>query len=288
MRTPRLHASQLHTDCPSSFKQPVTYPVLAVLAATAVLQIIYINKALRRFESRVVVPTQFVSFTISAITGSAILYRDFVDLDATRVALFFTGSAAVFAGVVLLTRQQDSSSSSGSGYSSIKDVAAQEEEVDANESSVTVSSTMDLDIDGVTLTSHPPPTREAAAGGRPAAVRKLRSFGTFPLPRSVTTPGSLAVISTAPLRTGRPPSIATTRMFSPGYILIAGGGGFSSIDAAQDSDEVALTRSASEEDIEALISENENELDGTEEEGSEDAGLTSMTSSQTMRRSETV
>jgi hypothetical protein len=71
-----------------SFKQWPTYPVLAVLIITAIMQIIYLNVALQHFESRVVVPTQFVTFTISAITGSAILYRDFEDVVAGRVAAF--------------------------------------------------------------------------------------------------------------------------------------------------------------------------------------------------------
>lgn len=52
------------------------------------MQIIFLNKALRSFESRVVVPTQFVSFTISAITGSAILYRDFEDVQLGKVVAF--------------------------------------------------------------------------------------------------------------------------------------------------------------------------------------------------------
>lgn len=52
------------------------------------MQIIFLNKALQRFESRVVVPTQFVSFTISAITGSAILYRDFEDVQIGKVVAF--------------------------------------------------------------------------------------------------------------------------------------------------------------------------------------------------------
>ena len=272
------------------FKQPVTYPVLAVLASTAVLQIIYINKALQRFESRVVVPTQFVSFTISAITGSAILYRDFENLDATRVALFFTGSAAVFAGVILLTRQQETSHS---GYSDIKDADGQEDDVQGNESSISASSIGDLDIEGVTLTSRPPTDiaaqQQNGLSPSPAKpqVRKLRSFGNFPaMPRSSTTPG-LAVISTVPLRTGRPPSIATTRMFSPGYILIAGGGGFASIDVDGDSDDLEASRSGSEEwDSE---SRDDQPILGEIEEGNEpDTADHSLANSQTMRRSETV
>ena len=247
---------------------------------TAVLQIVYINKALQRFESRVVVPTQFVSFTISAITGSAILYRDFENLDATRVALFFTGSAAVFAGVILLTRGQNAEHSA---YSDVKEEEG--EDVQANESNISASSIGDLNIDGVTLSSQPPPAAQQPPNAR-QPLRKLRSFGTFQMPRSSTTPG-LAVISTVPLRTGRPPSIATTRMFSPGYILIAGGAGFASMDVDAESEDGELTRSGSENS--GTASRDEEELLGGIAEGSElDTADQSMTSSQTMRRSETV
>lgn len=46
---------------------------------TAIMQIKYLNKALQRFDGVAVIPTQFVLFTISAIIGSAVIYRDFDD-----------------------------------------------------------------------------------------------------------------------------------------------------------------------------------------------------------------
>lgn len=60
-----------------SFKYWITYPILATLLATALVQVNYINKSLQRFESRVVIPSQFCSFSLSAIIGSAVLYREF-------------------------------------------------------------------------------------------------------------------------------------------------------------------------------------------------------------------
>lgn len=41
------------------------------------MQIKYLNRALQYFESTTVIPTQFVLFTISAIIGSAVVYKDF-------------------------------------------------------------------------------------------------------------------------------------------------------------------------------------------------------------------
>lgn len=51
-------------------------------------------------------PTQFVLFTISAIVGSAVLYRDFADMDAHRLVNFLFGCLTTFAGVFTLTRDK--------------------------------------------------------------------------------------------------------------------------------------------------------------------------------------
>lgn len=50
-----------------TFRYPIVYPILLVLVSTAFVQVNFINKALQRFESRVVVPCQFMSFALSAI-----------------------------------------------------------------------------------------------------------------------------------------------------------------------------------------------------------------------------
>ncbi|KAN0065454.1 hypothetical protein ACQY0O_001290 [Thecaphora frezii] len=92
-----------------ALKYPITYALAFVLAVTAVIQITYLNKALQRFDSREVIPTQFVFFTISAIVGSAILYRDFENTDANRLINFLFGCLTTFAGVFVLTRKKDGS-----------------------------------------------------------------------------------------------------------------------------------------------------------------------------------
>ncbi|CBQ71043.1 conserved hypothetical protein [Sporisorium reilianum SRZ2] len=86
-----------------ALKFPITYALVVVLAVTAVVQITYLNRALQRFDSREVIPTQFVFFTISAIVGSAILYRDFENMDAHRLINFLFGCLTTFAGVFVLT-----------------------------------------------------------------------------------------------------------------------------------------------------------------------------------------
>ncbi|KAI9893117.1 MAG: hypothetical protein M1814_000665 [Vezdaea aestivalis] len=82
---------------------PVTYLLLAILISTAMLQIKYLNKALQRFNSTEVIPTQFVLFTLSVIIGSAILYRDFKSATADQVGKFVAGCALTFSGVYFIT-----------------------------------------------------------------------------------------------------------------------------------------------------------------------------------------
>ncbi|KAL2830978.1 magnesium transporter NIPA-domain-containing protein [Aspergillus pseudoustus] len=93
---------------------PVTYLLAFVLVFSAVMQIRYINKALQRFDSTQVIPTQFVLFTLSVIIGSAVLYRDFESYTAARAGKFVGGCCLTFLGVYFITsgrvRSDDESS----------------------------------------------------------------------------------------------------------------------------------------------------------------------------------
>jgi len=82
---------------------PITYLLVAILVFTAVMQIKYVNRALQRFDSTQVIPTQFVLFTISVILGSAVLYRDFERQTRADAIKFVAGCALTFFGVWLIT-----------------------------------------------------------------------------------------------------------------------------------------------------------------------------------------
>ncbi|KAF8897376.1 magnesium transporter [Infundibulicybe gibba] len=84
------------------FTRWITYPILAVLVFTGIGQIRYLNRALMRFDGKVVIPIQFVFFTLSAIIGSAILYGDFKTAKFHQVVTFLYGCAATFAGVFII------------------------------------------------------------------------------------------------------------------------------------------------------------------------------------------
>nr|POE56600.1 isoform 2 of nipa-like protein 2 [Quercus suber] len=82
---------------------PISYLLVAVLVFTAVMQIKYVNRALQHFNATMVIPTQFVMFTLSVIIGSAILYRDFERETAEEAAKFVGGCALTFLGVWCIT-----------------------------------------------------------------------------------------------------------------------------------------------------------------------------------------
>lgn len=86
------------------FASPITYPVILVLAVTGIGQIRYLNRALMRFDSKIVIPTQFVLFNLSAIVGSAILYGDFQKASFHQIVTFLYGCSATFAGVYTIAR----------------------------------------------------------------------------------------------------------------------------------------------------------------------------------------
>lgn len=84
------------------FAEWVTYPVLVVLIITGILQIRFLNRALKRFDSKIVIPTQFVLFTLSAVIGSAVLYKDFQRATFHQMVTFTYGCGATFVGVFII------------------------------------------------------------------------------------------------------------------------------------------------------------------------------------------
>jgi len=106
---------------------PISYLLLAVLVFTAVMQIKYINRALQRFNATMVIPTQFVMFTLSVIIGSAVLYRDFERESAEDAYKFVGGCALTFLGVWCITSGR---SDNNDGDSDVE-LGDEEEEADA-------------------------------------------------------------------------------------------------------------------------------------------------------------
>ena len=96
-------SSLLSTSFYHIFTMPIAYLFAGVLISTAVMQIKYVNRALQRFDSTQVIPTQFVLFTLSVIIGSGILYRDFEKISQNQLSKFVFGCGFTFLGVYLIT-----------------------------------------------------------------------------------------------------------------------------------------------------------------------------------------
>lgn len=96
-------SSMLSSTFFRAFTTPVTYALIFILLLTAVMQIRYVNKALQRFGSTQVIPIQFVTFTLSVIIGSAVLYRDFERTTPKQATKFVGGCLLTFFGVFLIT-----------------------------------------------------------------------------------------------------------------------------------------------------------------------------------------
>ncbi|KAG2013409.1 DUF803 domain membrane protein [Coprinopsis cinerea AmutBmut pab1-1] len=92
----------LTTEWMAMFTKWITYPLILILVGTGVGQIRYLNRALMRFDSKMVIPIQFVLFTLSAIVGSAILYGDFKKAQFHQIVTFLYGCAATFTGVFII------------------------------------------------------------------------------------------------------------------------------------------------------------------------------------------
>ncbi|KAL5508027.1 hypothetical protein ACEPAH_5645 [Sanghuangporus vaninii] len=116
----KAFSSLLAREWIALFKEWITYPVLAVLIGTGIGQIRYLNRALMKFDSKVVIPAQFVLFNISAIVGSAVLYGDFRSATLHQMVTFLYGCGATFAGVFMLTW---SSNGEGTGRAEVTDQA---------------------------------------------------------------------------------------------------------------------------------------------------------------------
>ncbi|TGO87085.1 hypothetical protein BPOR_0251g00060 [Botrytis porri] len=122
-------SSMLSSTLWRALTTPVTYALLLVLVATAIMQVRYVNRALQRFDSTQVIPVQFVIFTLSVITGSAILYRDFEKVTSENAVKFIGGCMLTFFGVWLIT----------SGRPSHDDENVSEADVDGEEERIRLS-----------------------------------------------------------------------------------------------------------------------------------------------------
>lgn len=82
----------------------IFYVMGIIMAVTCVVQIKFLNQAMMSFDSTVVVPTNFVFFTISAIVAGIVFYKEFWGMSATAICMFLFGCFLSFIGVYFITQ----------------------------------------------------------------------------------------------------------------------------------------------------------------------------------------
>ncbi|WWC73852.1 uncharacterized protein I206_107824 [Kwoniella pini CBS 10737] len=105
-------SSLLSNDFIGSWNFGITWFLLIMVASTSIGQVRWLNRALMNFQSKEVIPTQFVFFSLAAIIGSAVLYEEFKDVSFSSFVNFAFGIATTFLGVHLLTSTTSSNESS--------------------------------------------------------------------------------------------------------------------------------------------------------------------------------
>jgi hypothetical protein len=89
------------------FTSWLTYVTIIVLVTTAIVQVKYLNVALQRYDSTIVLPVQFVLFNLSVIAGSVIVFDDFQDLSPLQMAFFSAGCMLNFIGIYLIASNRE-------------------------------------------------------------------------------------------------------------------------------------------------------------------------------------
>lgn len=87
----------------SQFSYPILYIMIVVMIVTAITQVKYLNEAMKNFDATVVVPTNFVFFTISAIIAGIVFYKEFWGMNGLEIFMFFIGCFLSFIGVYFIT-----------------------------------------------------------------------------------------------------------------------------------------------------------------------------------------
>nr|XP_018260091.1 uncharacterized protein I303_07008 [Kwoniella dejecticola CBS 10117]OBR82249.1 hypothetical protein I303_07008 [Kwoniella dejecticola CBS 10117] len=106
-------SSLLSNDFFGSWNFGITWFLVIMVAGTSIGQVRWLNRALMNFQSKEVIPTQFVFFSMAAIIGSAVLYEEFKDVPFSSFVNFAFGIATTFLGVHLLTSTPSENTSGG-------------------------------------------------------------------------------------------------------------------------------------------------------------------------------
>ncbi|CDK25784.1 unnamed protein product [Kuraishia capsulata CBS 1993] len=86
----------------NQFTHPSTYIFLIVVAICIATQMTYFNKALDQFDTSIVNPLYYVTFTTATLCASFILFRGFNTTSSVNIISLVCGFLIIFSGVYLL------------------------------------------------------------------------------------------------------------------------------------------------------------------------------------------
>lgn len=87
----------------SQLVHPIFYIMVAVMIVSAIGQIKFLNQAMASFDATVVMPINFVFFTLSAILSGIAFYQEFFGLTPLQISMFLLGTLLSFGGVFFIT-----------------------------------------------------------------------------------------------------------------------------------------------------------------------------------------
>lgn len=100
--TQGLGAAIIHSiTIENEFNRPFLYILMAIVIVTLLTEINYLNKALNLFNTALVTPTYYVTFTTLTIVSSAVLYGGF-QASGADIATVVMGFLIICSGVALL------------------------------------------------------------------------------------------------------------------------------------------------------------------------------------------
>ncbi|KAI3989449.1 hypothetical protein MKX01_022724 [Papaver californicum] len=93
----------------SQLSYPQTWFFFTIAVICVITQLNYLNKALDTFNTAIVSPVYYVSFTTLTIIASAIMYKDWSGQDASSIASEICGFVTILCGTIILhsTREQE-------------------------------------------------------------------------------------------------------------------------------------------------------------------------------------
>ncbi|RDD46202.1 NIPA-like protein 2 [Trichoplax sp. H2] len=111
----------------SQFNQPILYVFVIILGATAALQIKFINLALAYNDVSVVVPVNYVFFSLSAIMAGIMYYNEFGSARGINIIMFIFGCCLSFFGIYIISG--DRSNADSKEYSKVDKDGSDSEEL---------------------------------------------------------------------------------------------------------------------------------------------------------------